>query len=67
MPKTKSAAKRKKKRSNVILMPPIGKGNIDPKLIREAVIAVRDQRLREEAAARDKAAVTIGTDAGKSE
>jgi hypothetical protein len=33
----------------VVLFPPRGKGKIDPKLIREAVIKVRDERLKSQA------------------
>jgi len=53
MPKT-IKEKKKKRRPKVPIFDLPGKGNIDPRLIRKAVVEVYGQMLREEAEARLK-------------
>jgi|GEM_PF-4612104 len=56
MPKSKkSGKKRPRKQRELGYFYPTRPGKIDPRLIRKAVIAVRDRRLREEAEAKAKA------------
>jgi hypothetical protein len=68
MPKTKMAGKKKKKKEReVVYIRPLGRGKIDPRLIRKAVIAVRNRRLKEEAEAKAKAGAEANGDARATE
>ena len=53
--KKKTAKKRPKKQREIVYIFPTRRGNIDPRLIHKAVVAVRDRRLKEEAEAKAKA------------
>jgi hypothetical protein len=59
MPKSKkkTGKKRPKKQREIVYIFPTRRGNIDPRLIHKAVVAVRDRRLKEEAEAKTKAKV----------
>ena len=57
MPKTskKAGKKQPKRQPSVMYFRPTRPGNIDPRLIRKAVIEVRNERLRREAETKEKA------------
>lgn len=68
MPKVKKPGKKKaKKERQVVYIRPLGRGTIDPRLIRKAVIAVRNRRLKGEAEAKVRAMAEANGDAHAAE